>query len=386
MTLHLSLLDAAGADRDALVAFLTTNLFPFHVRSRSTVAQVHEAIDAGAWSGDETEAFWVDDDEHGRVGVVRLDDLADSTAMVDLRIGEHWRGRGRGAAALLAATDRLFSAHPDVIRFEGQTREDNLAMRRTFDRCGWVLEATYRDGWPIEGGEPMASVAYSVLRRDWESGTTTPVFPRAQITLSGSLRCADETEAALVRAHLPAHLALTRAEPGCLAFDVDPTDDPLVWRVEERFTDEPAFDAHQRRVAASAWGAATVGIERRYEIHGRAQDAATLVAAAWAAEERLLDPRVRQDPAQVELLLDDAFVEIGQSGRRFTHEAVVAALRADPGASTGGIEERSSRVIAPDTVLLDYLLTFDGRVSRRSSVWRGAPPRLVFHQGTPVSP
>lgn len=205
-----------------------------------------------------------------------------------------------------------------------------------------------------------------------------------EVTLSGSLRCADETEAARVRAHLPAHLALTRAEPGCVSFDVDPTDDPLVWRVEERFVDEAAFDAHQRRVAASAWGAATVGIERRYEIRGRDRDAAALVAAAWAAEERLLDPRVRQDPARVEPLLDDDFVEIGQSGRRFTRKAIVAALRAEPGTSTAEIAERSSRVIAPDTVLLDYLLTVEERVSRRSSVWQGSPPRLTFHQGTPA--
>lgn len=386
MPLHLSPLDAAGADRDALVAFLTTNLFPFHVRSRSTAAQVHEAIDAGAWGGEETEALWVDDDEQGHVGVVRLDDLADSTVMVDLRIGESWRGQGRGAAALLAATDRLFSAHPHVIRFEGQTREDNLAMRRTFDRCGWVLEATYRDGWPVEGGEPKASVAYSVLRRDWTSGTSTPVRSDSAVTLSGELRCADDAEAARVRAHLPAHLALTRAEPGCLAFDVDPTDDPLVWRVGERFVDEAAFDAHQRRVAASAWGTATAGIDRRYEIRGRSRDATALVAAAWAAEQRLLDPVVRRDPAEVEPLLSEDVVEIGQSGRRFTRDDIVAALHADPGASAGEIGERSSRVVAPDTVLLDYVLVFEGRVSRRSSLWRGVPPRLVFHQGTPVPP
>ncbi len=189
-----------------------------------------------------------------------------------------------------------------------------------------------------------------------------------------------------MRAHLPAHLALTRAEPGCLAFDVDPTDDPLVWRVEERFADEAAFDAHQRRVAASAWGTATAGIDRRYEIRGRSRDAAALVAAAWAAEQRLLDPVVRRNPAEVEPLLSEDVVEIGQSGRRFTRDDIVAALHADPGASAGEIGERSSRVVAPDTVLLDYVLAFEGRVSRRSSLWRGVPPRLVFHQAPRCPP
>ncbi|HAN85469.1 MAG TPA: N-acetyltransferase, partial [Micrococcus luteus] len=59
--------------------------------------------------------------------------------------------------------------------FEGQTREDNSPMLRTFQRAGWVKEAHYRRGWPVEGGEPVASVAYAMLRQDWENGTTTPV-------------------------------------------------------------------------------------------------------------------------------------------------------------------------------------------------------------------
>ena len=62
---------------------------------------------------------------------------------------------------------------PAVNRFDGQTREDNVAMRRTFVRCGWVKEAHYREGWPVDGGTPLASVAYGILRRDWESGQTT---------------------------------------------------------------------------------------------------------------------------------------------------------------------------------------------------------------------
>jgi RimJ/RimL family protein N-acetyltransferase len=64
---------------------------------------------------------------------------------------------------------------PQATRFEGQTREDNIAMRRTFLRAGFVKEAHYRDGWPVEGGPALASVAYAILRRDWEQGTTTPV-------------------------------------------------------------------------------------------------------------------------------------------------------------------------------------------------------------------
>ncbi|MEM8653894.1 MAG: antibiotic biosynthesis monooxygenase [Pseudomonadota bacterium] len=88
------------------------------------------------------------------------------------------------------------------------------------------------------------------------------------VTLDGVLRCASEEEAARVRAALPDHLRLTRAEPGCLRFDVDPTDDPLVWSVSEEFTDPGAFEAHRARAATSDWARATAGIERDYTIKG----------------------------------------------------------------------------------------------------------------------
>lgn len=87
------------------------------------------------------------------------------------------------------------------------------------------------------------------------------------VRLTGWLICASDAEAAAVRAHLPMHIALTRAEPGCLAFDVTEAG-PLAWRVEERFRDQAAFDAHQDRTRASAWYAATAGVERRYQIEG----------------------------------------------------------------------------------------------------------------------
>ncbi len=303
MPLHLTPLHAAGHDRDELVAFLTRSVFPFHVRPQPSATQVRAAIDAGAWGDDETEALWIDDDEHGRIGIIRLDDLTDATAMVDLRLAEPYRGFGLGAVALTAATDRVFQLYPAVIRLEGQTREDNIAMRRTFERCGWVFEAYYRDGWPVEGADPVASVAYSVLRRDWAIGTATPV----------------------------------------------------------------------------PWGSPSPIVDER------SQDAVALTAAAWEAEDRLLTPAVRGDAHRLRELLAEDFVEIGQSGRRWTRDEIIAALVSDPGRGDRELSEREARQLAPGLVLLQYLLRFDGRDSRRTAIWRCAPhPQCVFHQGTPL--
>ncbi|GGA95863.1 putative quinol monooxygenase [Allosediminivita pacifica] len=90
----------------------------------------------------------------------------------------------------------------------------------------------------------------------------------AQVHLNGHLICSSPDELATVETYLPDHIRLTRAEPGCLSFDVTQTEDPMVWRVAECFIDRAAFEAHQRRVKASDWGRATAGIRRAYEVTG----------------------------------------------------------------------------------------------------------------------
>jgi quinol monooxygenase YgiN len=67
------------------------------------------------------------------------------------------------------------------------------------------------------------------------------------VRLRGVLRCTSMAEVEIVRQHLPEHTRLTRAEAGCLSFDVVQTDDPLIWRVEEAFVDMAAFQAHVQR-------------------------------------------------------------------------------------------------------------------------------------------
>jgi quinol monooxygenase YgiN len=86
------------------------------------------------------------------------------------------------------------------------------------------------------------------------------------IRVTGTLTCSTTEEADLVRQHLPEHIRLSRAEPGCLTFNVEPTDDPLVWRLDESFTDRAAFEAHGDRTRASAWFAATSGLARNFEL------------------------------------------------------------------------------------------------------------------------
>ena len=166
-------LDPTGEDRSSLVEFLSGNEWPFHVRQRLAKDDVEKDIDDGLYRDADHRSYWLQQPALGRIGYVRLEDLSDPTPLFDIRLASAFRGRGFGVIAVRATTDHVFSSLTSVTRFEGQTREDNIAMRRVFLRCGWVKEAHYRESWPVSEGAPVASIAYSILRRDWETGETT---------------------------------------------------------------------------------------------------------------------------------------------------------------------------------------------------------------------
>jgi RimJ/RimL family protein N-acetyltransferase len=165
----------AAAEAGALRAFLTSNAFPFHGNAHPTAEDVDRRIAAGDLSAPDHEALWVEAEGHGRIGLAVLDDLEDPGLMFDLRLAERSRGQGLGAPVLRALTAHVFLAYPHATRFEGQTRDDNVAMRRVLVAAGFVKEAHYREGWTVAGAAPRDSVGYGILRRDHEAGTTTPV-------------------------------------------------------------------------------------------------------------------------------------------------------------------------------------------------------------------
>jgi RimJ/RimL family protein N-acetyltransferase len=160
------------ADTEDLVAFLTSNRFPFHVQAAPRANDIRMKIEAGRFWNEGTQGYWVVQDGH-RIGITVLEDLQDDTPLFDLRLEETRRGNGVGVEVLRALCDMVFKSMPDTLRFEGQTREDNIAMRKTFLRAGFLKEAHYRLGWPTNDGGRVASIAYSMLRQDWENGTVT---------------------------------------------------------------------------------------------------------------------------------------------------------------------------------------------------------------------
>ncbi len=76
---------------------------------------------------------------------------------------------------------------------------------------------------------------------------------------------------------------MTRAEAGCLFFEVAPDPvDPECFSVREAFLSPDAFAAHQSRAANSAWGALTRDFQRQYEVLG--MDEAVSDDETWMAK------------------------------------------------------------------------------------------------------
>ncbi len=143
--------------------------------------------------------------------------------------------------------------HARTAQLTELTADVSITARPFFERHGFTVEV---EQYPVRGGVPLTNYKMKKTLRD------------SAVRLSGQLVCHTQDQADTVRDHLPLHLALTRAEPGCRSFNVTATSDPLVWQVEECFEHAVAFEAHQERVASSEWGQATSGIERCYSVIG----------------------------------------------------------------------------------------------------------------------
>jgi RimJ/RimL family protein N-acetyltransferase len=80
-----------------------------------------------------------------------------------LELSEDSRGKGVGTAALIAGTQYAFAegAH----RIQGSTAEDNVAMRRAFEKAGWKFEGVLRALF-IEDGTPQDYYSYAITKFD----------------------------------------------------------------------------------------------------------------------------------------------------------------------------------------------------------------------------
>jgi len=163
-------------EQEQLIHFMTTNTWPFDGESHPGREIVEKAIEEGGYESDEVKTFWMENEIGNKVGIIRIYDLRDEIPLFDLRIANQSRGHGYGSKALRLVADYVFKLPERKIRLEGHTRQDNLAMRKTFERAGFVKEAHLRNAW-FSPKENMYydAVTYGITREDFLGGKTTPV-------------------------------------------------------------------------------------------------------------------------------------------------------------------------------------------------------------------
>ncbi|WJY27147.1 GNAT family N-acetyltransferase [Sporosarcina trichiuri] len=163
-------------EQEQLIHFLTTNTWPFHATRNSGRQLIEKAIREGGYESDEVKTFWLVNDQGEKVGLAKIHDMQDDIPLFDLRIADQYRGRGYGAAALRLITDYVFGLPEWKIRLEGHTRSDNLAMRKTFERAGFVKEGHLRQAWfSPEEDRYYDAITYGITREDYMAGKKTPV-------------------------------------------------------------------------------------------------------------------------------------------------------------------------------------------------------------------
>lgn len=164
-------------EQEQLIHFMTTNSWPFHGHEHPVRALIEKTIEEGGYKSDQVTTFWIENEENQQVGLVKIFDLQDDIPLFDLRIADPYRNKGYGPKALKMVADFVFSLPEKKIRLEGNTRHDNFAMRKAFERTGFVKEAHMRQAWfsPREN-RYYDAVTYGMTREDWQAGITTPVL------------------------------------------------------------------------------------------------------------------------------------------------------------------------------------------------------------------
>ncbi|NKX52059.1 DUF4440 domain-containing protein, partial [Arthrobacter deserti] len=103
-----------------------------------------------------------------------------------------------------------------------------------------------------------------------------------------------------------------------------------------------------------------------------------------ALEEELLRPETRDDFGRMAMLLHPDFAEIGESGRLWTREDIINALRPEPAADSE-LDLLAVERLSEESILVTYRSRGRNGSSLRSSLWlrEAGRWRLHFHQGTP---
>lgn len=160
---------------DTLLEFLISDTWDFHGVSNPTPEKIRVDYKNKVYTGNDSKTFWIILDQNIKVGLIRIYDLQDNTPLFDIRILSKYKGMGIGTTTINWLIDYIFNNFSATNRIEGNTRQDNYAMRCVFNKCGFTKEAHYRKSWEDKSGKLYDAIGYGITKEDWQSGKITPV-------------------------------------------------------------------------------------------------------------------------------------------------------------------------------------------------------------------
>ena len=102
----------------------------------------------------------------GNIGILTKEDIHRKNAEIGYFMSETYWGQGIAVRAVKAVTSYAFSNF-DIVRVYAETFADNLRSRRTLEKAGFTLEATFRNNI-VKNGIVKDSCIYSVLKEEFK--------------------------------------------------------------------------------------------------------------------------------------------------------------------------------------------------------------------------
>lgn len=121
---------------DDLVTFMINNPWSYHSDPKPSDEQIKKRYHEG-WYQEDRETYWVETNNE-KIGIIIIHDISDIIPSFDIRLANHVRGKGIGTEAVKWLTDYIFGLSNRKIRIEAYTRSDNLSMRKTLSKAGFV--------------------------------------------------------------------------------------------------------------------------------------------------------------------------------------------------------------------------------------------------------
>lgn len=157
-------------EKKILIDFLISEEWTFHKDNKLNKKILEKNIQEGFYTKKDQITFLME--KNGKIiGILRVFDLKneeDEIPMFDLRIKSSERGKGFGKESIKFMIKYIFINYNKIRKIEGTTRNDNLSMRKLFEKSGFKKVAQFRKDWKDKKGKWHDTIGYDFLKKDFK--------------------------------------------------------------------------------------------------------------------------------------------------------------------------------------------------------------------------